>query len=93
MRTANPTAPVRLVGLYNPFEVLPEAEVQVRARLSDWNLALERASHDAKNVVVVPIADLFHDRLDRLAGDRFHPGSRGHQLIADRVFDTLPDSQ
>ena len=43
------------------------------------------------DVLVVPIADLFAGRLDRLAGDRYHPGPRGHALIADRVLATLPD--
>jgi lysophospholipase L1-like esterase len=93
LRAANPTAPVRLVGIYNPFEVLPGAEAEVRAQLADWNLALERATHEVKNALVVPVADLFHERPDRLAGDRFHPGPRGHRLIADRVFATLPDAE
>ena len=81
------------MGLYNPFEVLPAAEAEVRAQLLTWNSALERATVDYKDVLVVPVADLFADRPDRLAGDRFHPGPRGHELIAERLFDTLRDGQ
>jgi lysophospholipase L1-like esterase len=92
VRAANPTAPIRLIGLYNPFEVLPSAEAQVRAQLLSWNAAIERATFDFKDVLVVPVADLFAERPDRLAGDRFHPGPRGHELIADRLFDTLRDA-
>ena len=92
LRAANPTAPIRLIGLYNPFEVLPSAEAQVRAQLLSWNNVLERATFDYKDVLVVPVADLFVDRPDRLAGDRFHPGPRGHELIADRLFETLRDA-
>jgi lysophospholipase L1-like esterase len=93
VRAANPKAPIRLIGLYNPFEVLPEAAAEVRAQLLAWNSALERATFAYQDVLVVPVADLFADRPDRLAGDRFHPGARGHELIADRLFDTLRDQQ
>jgi lysophospholipase L1-like esterase len=93
LRTANPGAPIRMVGLYNPFEVLPSAEGEARAQLLSWNNAIEQASFAYKDVLVVPIVDLFTDRPDRLAGDRFHPGPRGHSLIADRVFATLRDAE
>jgi lysophospholipase L1-like esterase len=93
VRAANPNAPIRLIGLYNPFEVLPSAEAEVRAQLLAWNSALERATFPFKDVLVVPVADLFADRPDRLAGDRFHPGARGHELIADRLLDTLKDER
>ncbi len=93
IRTANPTAPIRMIGLYNPFEVLPSAEAQVRAQLLAWNSALERATFDYKDVLVVPVADLFAERPERLAGDRFHPGPRGHELIAERLFDTLREAE
>jgi lysophospholipase L1-like esterase len=92
LRAANPNAPIRLVGLYNPFEVLPSAEAQVRGELLTWNHALERITVDFKDVLMVPVSDLFDNRPDRLAGDRFHPGQRGHELIADRLFDTLRDA-
>jgi lysophospholipase L1-like esterase len=93
IRAANPTAPLRLIGMYNPFEVLPEAHAQVRSQLITWNSTLERATVDFKDTLMIPVADLFADRPDRLAGDKFHPGPRGHSLIADRVFETLPEAQ
>ena len=92
LRSINPSAPIRILGLYNPFEVLPSAEARVRAQLLEWNVAIEQAALDWKNVLAVPIADLFTDRPDRLAGDRFHPGPDGHEAIAARVFSTLRDS-
>ena len=93
LRAANPNAPIRMVGLYNPFEVLPSAEAEVRSQLLDWNNAIEKATFDHKGVLMIPVADLFADRPDRLAGDRFHPGPRGHELIAQRVFATLLDAE
>ncbi len=35
--------------------------------------------------VVVPTADLFAERPDRLARDRFHPGPAGYDEIAARI--------
>jgi hypothetical protein len=37
------------------------------------------------------VADLFAGRPERLAGDRYHPGSKGHALIAERVLTSLPE--
>ena len=92
LRGLNPTAPVRFIGLYNPFDVLPADEADARAMLGQWNALIERATDGFHDVVVVPVADLFYGRLDRLAADRFHPGSVGHALIAERVLQTLPES-
>jgi lysophospholipase L1-like esterase len=95
LRGLNPTAPVRFIGLYNPFGVLPAEEADARALLRQWNELIERAADGFHDVVVVPVADLFYDRPDRLAADRFHPGAKGHALIAERVLQTLlePDAR
>lgn len=90
LRSLNAAAPIRLVGLYNPFEVTPAEEPAARALIASWNELIEEASHADAGVLAVPIADLFLGRPDRLAQDRYHPGARGHALIAERVLETLP---
>jgi lysophospholipase L1-like esterase len=96
LQTLAPHATVRLLGLYNPFGVqpadAPAARAQLRAQLRVWNDMIETAAVPFDNVVVVPVADLFAARGDLLAGDRYHPGPKGHELIADRVLATLPES-
>jgi lysophospholipase L1-like esterase len=92
LRELNPTAPVRFIGLYNPFDVTASEEADARATLADWNDRIERATDRVHDVLVVPIADIFYDRPDRLARDHFHPGSTGHELIATRVAQTLQPS-
>jgi lysophospholipase L1-like esterase len=92
LRELNPTAPVRFIGLYNPFDVLPGEEADARATLAQWNDRIERATDGLHDVVVVPIADVFYARPDRLALDHFHPGAVGHELIAARIAQTLPPS-
>ena len=89
LRKANPSAPIRLLGLYNPF---PETfdKRMAKETLLKWNVALEEASYSAfRGRTVVPTADLFDERPDRLSSDRFHPGPNGYGEIASRVLSTL----
>ncbi|MBK9063202.1 MAG: hypothetical protein IPL89_08405 [Acidobacteria bacterium] len=88
LRASNPSAPIRILGLYDPF---PEGfdRKMARATLLKWNVALEEASFGVENALVVPTADVFDGRPDRLSPDRFHPGADGYSEIAARVFQTL----
>jgi lysophospholipase L1-like esterase len=52
-------------------------------------VALEESSFTVHDCLVVPIADLFEGRPDRLAADGFHPGPSGYDEIAGRVVSTL----
>jgi lysophospholipase L1-like esterase len=90
LRAVNPGAAIRLLGIYNPFEIAAADAAEARGQLLEWNIAIERAALPHEGAVVVPIADLFAGRNDLLAGDRFHPGPKGHELIAERVLATLP---
>ncbi len=92
IRAVNPSAPIRLLGLYDPSEDAGMARRIEREGLLSWNVALEEASFTVPDCLAVPIADLFEGRPDRLAPDRFHPGPAGYDEIAARVISTLaPD--
>jgi lysophospholipase L1-like esterase len=88
VRAANGSSPVRILGLYDPF---PEGfdRKMARTTLLKWNVALEEASIAVSDALVVPTADVFDGRPDRLSTDRFHPGAEGYSEIAARVFQTL----
>jgi lysophospholipase L1-like esterase len=88
LRKSNPSAPIRILGLYNPF---PESfdKRMAKETLLRWNVALEEASYSVSGTSVVPTADLFDERPDRLSPDRFHPGPNGYGEIASRVLSTL----
>jgi lysophospholipase L1-like esterase len=89
IRAANPSAPIRLVGLYDPSGDTGTAPRVEREALLKWNVALEEASFTVPGCLAVPIADLFEGRPDRLARDHFHPGPAGYDEIAARVLSTL----
>jgi lysophospholipase L1-like esterase len=88
LRKSNPSAPIRILGLYNPF---PESFDRRLAKetLLKWNVALEEASYTVSGASVVPTADLFDERPDRLSPDRFHPGPNGYGEISSRILSTL----
>jgi lysophospholipase L1-like esterase len=89
IRAANPSAPIRLLGLYDPSADSGAERRIEREELLRWNVALEEASFTVPGCLAVPIADLFEGRPDRLARDHFHPGPTGYDEIAARVLSTL----
>lgn len=93
IRRASPKAPIRIIGLYNPWSDAPGDKRLARMALLASNAALERAASAVDGALVVPVADLFEGRPDRLAADHFHPGPAGYDEIAARIVSTLsPDS-
>jgi lysophospholipase L1-like esterase len=88
LRKSNPSAPIRIPGLYNPFPETFDKRL-AKETLLKWNVALEEASYSVSGATVVPTADLFDGRPDRLSSDRFHPGPNGYGEIASRILSTL----
>lgn len=89
LREANPSAPIRLLGLYQPFGGDGQESRIGESLVLSWNSVLAETALGQANVAVVPVFDLFQGRLDRLATDRFHPNRQGYRAIADRVIQTL----
>jgi lysophospholipase L1-like esterase len=87
LRTANPSARIFVIGLYNPFVTTPFGKM-LTPFVNRWNaLMVQRFSVDP-NVVVVQTSDIFAYR-DRLSFDRFHPNDEGYSLIARRIADAI----
>ena len=89
VRAANPNAPIRLLGLYDPFVSDAEGRRLAREVLLRYNTMLAEASFSVPHALLVPVYDLFEERPDRLSPDRFHPGPSGYDEIAARVVSTL----
>ena len=90
LREANPSSPIYVLGLYDPFgNVGPQGRVGSSV-IRTWNSLIDETSMSFPGVNVVPTFDLFYGRPDRLAADKFHPNAAGHQAIADRVIQLLP---
>jgi lysophospholipase L1-like esterase len=89
VREANPTAPIRLLGLYQPFSG-EGREVRIGASMIlSWNSLISETALGFPDVAVIPVFDLFEQRAERLGADRFHPNREGYRAIADRVIQTI----
>ena len=90
LRAANPSAPICVLALYQPFSG-DGRDIRVGASLVlAWSGLISETTLAFGNVAAVPVFDLFQGRPDRLASDRFHPNRDGYRAIADRVIQTLP---
>jgi lysophospholipase L1-like esterase len=85
LREENATASIFLIGLYNPFNDLQDAE-RTSQIVRDWNYQVSEIVSRYSKIVLVPTSDLFQLKVqDYLARDLFHPNAAGYRLIGDRV--------
>ena len=90
LRSASPSAPIRVLGLYQPFGGEGRESRVGESLVLSWNSVIAETALGYPKVAAVPVFDLFQGRADRLATDRFHPNRDGYRAIADRVIQTLP---
>jgi lysophospholipase L1-like esterase len=85
IRIVNQHATIYLVGLYNPFIDLNDAEVTTKV-VRQWNFEASNVLDQHQNSIFVPTFDLFQLKVnDYLYSDKFHPNTEGYKLIAERV--------
>ena len=98
LRAENATAPILLLGLYDPFGSAQPADGQAgatgAARLGasvvlQWNSLAQETALASPGVTVVPTFDLFQGRPDRLSADRYHPSGAAYALIAERMLQVV----
>jgi lysophospholipase L1-like esterase len=88
LRSANPSARIFYVGLYDPFANRPFGAITSRA-VTEWNSRLMRRFAADRNFNVVQTFDLFSAHEERLSVDHFHPGAAGYTLIARRIAEAI----
>ncbi|GMA50839.1 hypothetical protein GCM10025857_21960 [Alicyclobacillus contaminans] len=90
IQTINPTAPILLVGLYNPYQDIASVRVQTDTIVQDWDTREASIASKFPHTVVVQTFDLFalHGS-SYLYVDHFHPNQAGYQRIADRIWQDL----
>jgi len=89
IRSVNETSPIYWLGLYDPFEDIPELKGSTQNVIS-WNSALMDFAADYKEVYMIPIYDLFQGQTKKLLyTDHFHPNQMGYRLMAERVLQKI----
>lgn len=85
LRELNASAPIYLIGLYNPFIEYSESDTTSKI-VRDWNYETAETAAKYDHTIVVPTFDLFQiDVQQFLHTDMFHPNTEGYQMIADRA--------
>jgi lysophospholipase L1-like esterase len=93
LREANPTAPIGLLGLYDPFGGGAGSPGPGRLGASVillWNGIAAETALAYPGVFVIPTFDLFQGRPDRLSADKYHPNRKGYEEVAKRIVQALP---
>lgn len=91
LRAVNPSTPIAVVGLYNPFSADRRAQIGSSV-IAGWNAVAQETALSYPRVVIVPTFDLFQSGTENLSVDQFHPNGKGYAMIAERIAQGLPSS-
>ncbi|HFU4450785.1 TPA: SGNH/GDSL hydrolase family protein [Streptococcus suis] len=108
-RKDNPSLPIYVVGIYNPFFLsLPEL-TEMQVIVDKWNTTTEETVAKYENVYFVGINDLLYRGLEGEAGisqlnqsqsnnllfeeDQFHPNNTGYEIIKKAVLEKMNETE
>lgn len=89
LREANPSAPIAVIGLYDPFSGEAASGRLESSVILQWNTLVAETALAFPGVRVVPTFDIFQGRADRLSADRYHPNRKSYGMIAERVLQAV----
>lgn len=93
IRKKNKTAPIYLVGIYNPYTTYFGEIKEFEKIITTWNKKSKQTTETVSNVHFIPIAneietfdkDLKNKPNPLLAKDHFHPNNKGYKKIATQL--------
>lgn len=92
IRRLNPSAPILLVGLYNPYSDVKATAAATDAVIQSWNQLEIGLAAKVSKAVVVQTFDLFQwNPTQYLYIDHFHPNQLGYQRIASRIWQDIQE--
>ena len=92
IREINSTAPIIIMGLYNPITIVTNEKSEFDLILKNWNDTIQDAAHSDSNACYVPINRLFMTNTNLVYHtDFFHPNSKGYQLVIEEIVKTIQE--
>ncbi|MEK3977583.1 GDSL-type esterase/lipase family protein [Psychrobacillus sp. FSL K6-2836] len=92
IREINSTAPIIIMGLYNPITIVTDEKSEFDLILNDWNEVIQEMADSDSNACYVPIDHLFVTNANLVYHtDFFHPNSKGYQLVIEEIVSTMQE--
>jgi lysophospholipase L1-like esterase len=89
IRKDNPTAPIFVLGLYQPYVEYPNQQ-EILNTIKDWNVGIVKVASNFERTYYVATLDLFQNKPKSVYfSDALHPNPAGYQLIADRLSEKV----
>lgn len=90
IRKRNATAPIILIGFYNPFSIVTDEFTPFEPIIQEWNDDMKKVAEADTKACFVPIDDLFTSNENLVYHtDFFHPNVRGYERMTERIIDTM----
>ncbi|WP_230874955.1 GDSL-type esterase/lipase family protein [Lysinibacillus cavernae] len=87
IRAKNPTAPVLLIGFYNPFSIVTNEANEFDTIITEWNNVIEEVASKDSNACYVSVEDLFDSNEELVYHtDFFHPNAKGYEKMTERIL-------
>lgn len=95
VRSYNSSAKIVYIGLYNPFKYMLPEITEIDKIMEEWNNDSAELILSDGNGIFVSVADIFSSTTNGklLYKDEFHPNEIGYSLMAERVYDSLKNTQ
>ncbi|WP_419962137.1 GDSL-type esterase/lipase family protein [Psychrobacillus sp. BM2] len=92
IREINSTAPIIIMGLYNPITIVTDEKSEFDLILDDWNETIQATANSDSNACFVPIDHLFVTNTNLVYHtDFFHPNSKGYQLVLEEIVNRMQE--
>lgn len=90
IRAKNPTAPLLLIGFYNPFSIVTKEANEFDTIITEWNRIIEEIASKDTNACYVSVEDLFDSNEELVYHtDFFHPNARGYEKMTERIIASM----
>lgn len=90
IRARNATAPLIILGFYNPFTLITDEHNDFNEVMDRFNSVMEAQALQDVNACFIPVEDLFLTNDDLVYHtDFFHPNAQGYDNMTNRAIVTL----
>ncbi|MFJ7736596.1 GDSL-type esterase/lipase family protein [Lysinibacillus sp. NPDC097287] len=90
IRAKNPTAPLLLIGFYNPFSIVTREANEFDTIITEWNRIIEEIASKDTNACYVSVEDLFDSNEELVYHtDFFHPNAKGYEKMTERIVASM----